>query len=200
MTRNALPITPITIALLATLTACGPSTGTLSQQNDELRRQNLELKQEVDELSRRIQGRLEQLRAMESQPGVAAAQAADRPTLTSIAFAKFSGVADDDGDGQRDTARVYIKTLDQRGRFLPVTGSATLKAVRIPDEGQPIVLAERRWGRDAWEQAFHTGFAGTHYTLEAELQQTPQDAGPVTIQVTVTDAATGASFTEQLVD
>jgi len=187
----------ITTGLLLTLTACGPSTDTLSEQNDELRRDNLELRREVDELNRRIEGRLAHLRALENQSDDPVA-AADRPTLTSIAFARFSGLSDEDGDGGFDTARVYIKTYDQRKRFLPVAGSATLKVVNIPADGEPTVLAEQAYDADAWEQAFRSGFAGTHYTLEAPLTLPLDREDTVTIQVTVTDAATGASFTRQL--
>jgi len=197
----ALPISLCMTCLLA-LTACGPDPSTLSEQNDALRRQNLELKREVEDLNRRIEGRLEQLRAMEhNRPTHATTgDVVDRPTLTSIKLGRFSGLADDDGDGRLDTARVYVKTMDQRGRFLPVTGTATLKAVRIPadDQADPVVLAEQAFDRDAWENAFHSGFAGTHYTLEAPLADPVTDPQTVAVQVTVIDAATGAAFTQQL--
>ena len=182
------------------LTGCGPSESTLSKENDQLRRTNLQLQREVDDLNRRIEGRLAQLEAAQGQ-GQAEDRAipgADVPVLTSISFGAFSGPSDSDNDGYDDTLRIYLVTEDQLGRFIPVAGTASLQTALVVEGSTPTLLSEKVYTPQQLESAFRSGFVGTHYTLQVPLDaQRVPPRQPITVQVTLHDAGTGAKFTCQ---
>jgi hypothetical protein len=191
----------VLLALL--LTACaGPDPAKISAESDRLRKENLDLSRQVDELKTKTDLQQAQINTLqqrlETKSKVEGVAPADVPAAVTLRFDRYSGFYDTDGDGQPDTLRVYLETLDQRGRFVPVAGRAVLQAVVITPDQPPAVLAQRDFEPAQFDQAYRTGFTGTHYTLEAKLAAPlPSGVNEATVKVTVTDAATGAVLSQQ---
>ena len=142
---------------------------------------------------------VEQIEQATTRPGlpaeVSTVKPSDLPRVTDIEFDRFSGSIDTDHDEVDDTLRVYLRTLDQRGRFLPAVGYAVLQIVSIPPDGQPVEIAKQVFPPKDFAEAYRSGIGGTHYTLELPL---PTNLGKgshaVTMKVTYIDGATGQSF------
>jgi hypothetical protein len=78
-------------------------------------------------------------------------------------------------------------------------GKAALQVVRIDATEGVKELARRDYDVKAFDEAFVSGLTGTHFTLEAQIHPPlPTAKADVTIKVTFTDAATGATFTHQM--
>ena len=208
MTHGQGPAIPHGLFFLAIglfCTACaGPDPAKISAENDRLRRQNLDLTRKTDELEKKVgllEAQIDTLaQRLQTKAGLEGVAAADLPTAVKIEFDRYSGAYDTDGDGAADTLRVYVQTLDQRGRFVPVAGRAVLQAVAITPDPPPVVLASRVFAPAEFDDAYRSGFTGTHYTLEAKLPSPmPQGVREATVKVSVTDAATGAVLTGQQV-
>lgn len=176
--------------------------GDFENENDRLRAVNLELQRERDELETKLDLRMAELEAARQQLSADAppVEGAQPPQLAKIAFDRYSGAVDTDGDGIDDRIRVYIRPLDGQGRFLPVSGKATVRLVTIPETDSPDVLAERTFEPGEWDDAYRSGFMGTHYTLELELPQPPLEGlTQATLHVTLTQGSTGVKLTQQQV-
>lgn len=198
------------LMLMAALTAgCRTPRGGFLNENDELRRRNLLLQRQVDELEAALQRRMQQVRALESRlqraPAAdvegAEAGAADIPVLSEVKFGRYSGPVDSDDDGRIDAVRLYVQTRDQKGRFLPTAATATAQVVLIESDSEPRVLGRGRWTIAQFEAAYRSGLMGTHYTLELPLDDPEAAAalagGTATVSLSLIDAATGAAHDAQ---
>jgi hypothetical protein len=165
---------------------------------DDLRRDNLELRQQVEQLNANIEQRLQHIQVLEQQleragesPVVAGATV---PHFVSVRFDRYSGFLDTTHDDKDDTLRLYVQTLDQDGRFIPIAARVVVQAVVIRPEQPPLVIVQHTFEPDAFLQAYRSGFMGTHYTLELPL---PADLAPdidsAAVQISVTDVAGGAT-------
>lgn len=184
---------------LFSLTGC--NSAAISEENTRLRREHFELTQQVAALKADAQRRETQINALSNQaslskPAVEGVKLADLPVVTKLEFGTYSGGFDSNGDGSDDTVRIYLQPLDQRGRFYPAVGKAVLQVVVIEAEKPPVELARREYDPKAFDNAYVAGFTGTHFTLETKLARIP--AGEVTIKVTFTDGATGATLSQQM--
>lgn len=198
LSATALTLGCAFLALLA-LPACRKKNFT--NENDRLRKENLELRQEVDRLRGQIDLRLAELEAMKQQvppdqrPKL---EGAEVPRVVALTFDRFSGAIDTNNDGRPDLLRLYVKTVDQKGRFLPAAGRAAVQVVAIRTGQEPVTLAEKTFEPADFEAAFRSGLTGTHYTLEVPLNTPPPaDVKELTVQATFTDAQTGASMNKQ---
>ncbi len=184
------------------LIGCG-SSARISDENTRLRRENYDLLQKVTQLEESAKRRDAQFAALEQKlnahPAVEGVRVSDLPVVSKIGFGAHSGVFDSNGDGTIDTARVYRHTLEHRGRFLPAAGTAVMLVVQIDATTGVKEIARREFNAKAFEAAYVSGITGTHFTLEAEIKPAlPKGTKDVTIKVTFTDGATGASFAEQM--
>lgn len=202
--RNPLRFRRAAAALgLVVLAGCQIGPRNFENENDRLRAQNLALRQEVEALEDRLELRLGELETLRQQVNPATQPGADvpqgeSPVLSRLEFDRLSGPVDEDGDEADDLIRVYLEPQDQRGRLLPVAGRAVVRAVTIPAEGEPTLLAERVYEPEAFESAWRSGITGRHYTLELPLPEPlPEHAGDVTVKVTFTQANTGHQLTAQ---
>jgi len=169
-----------------------------TNENDKLRRENLHLSTKVKKLEDAVRHSQSQSRALEARmdrgeavPGVALS---DIPRVVAIEFSRLSGAVDTDGDGRDDVIRVYVEPVDHLGRFLPAIGPATIQAVAILPDRRPEVLAQRKLSPKQFEASYRTGLTGSHFTLELSLPASwPREIEQVTVKLTFTDAATGAS-------
>lgn len=165
-------------------------------ENDRLRRENMELRETVAELRQRtadLERSLETERARGDSPLADLPASVQPPTVTRIEVGRFSGGIDTDGDGADDAVRLYLNTLDARGRFVPVVGEVRVSIVAVPPGEEARTLATVEHGPEQLQQAYRSGFAGTHYTLIAPVDEpVPEDLNTVLVRVRLTDLLTGA--------
>ena len=183
----------------AALLALGCRTGSFENENDDLRRRNMELAEQVAELQDRIELRENEIDALEQQlhDGTKPMEGVASPRLVAVRLGRYSGPLDTDGDGVDDQVRVYVQTLDQQSRFMPVAGRASLQIAHVQPEQEPKLIAERVYESADLDAAYRTGLTGTHYTLETPLPQPlPAGVGQITVTVFVTSADTGATLSD----
>lgn len=170
-------------------------------ENDRLRRENMELRREVEALNDQLEaraGELESLRRQLDRVEAAPMPDAEVPTLARLRMGRYSGGVDTTGDGVDDLIRVYLRPLDQRNRVLPVAGRAMVRAVALPPDEEPRLLAERTYAPPEFDRAWRSGFTGSHFTLELELPaDLDESIEEVTVRVTFTQARTGVELTTQ---
>lgn len=185
------------VCLLLGLTACSAPPRNFVNDNDRLREENLLLRRQVDTLEKNVAERLAEISAME-QRLASDGQGIERariPALTSIRFGRYTSAIDTDADGRDDTVRVYLLTLDQESRFLPVAARAVLTLTAITPDATAAVIATRTFEPADFDSAYRSGFTGTHYTLDLPLPDAlPADLTRLTLKAFVTDAATGVTL------
>lgn len=163
----------------------------------DLRREKAQLIREVEDLERKLELRVAQIDALEQQSEAASAHdpggpREDLPMVVAIDFGRYSGPVDTDDDGQDDLIRIFVHTLDQEGRFLPVAGYADVQAVAMEPDRPPVVVSRRQINSAALNDAYRSSFMGTHYRIELTLPN--EVAGrQVTVKVSITDARSGAT-------
>ena len=198
----------LTFTLTLALTACTVRVGgdgkTPQQHNDELRRDNQQLRKQVDETQQRIAGLQQELQTYRLQ----AQQDPDHPkpdmpdavvpVLTGLEFARYTGPVDTDRDGLDDTLRLYLRPTDQKNRFRVVAGQVNVQLTRLAPEQPPQVLLERTFSPTQLDEAYRTGFTGDYYHLDLPLD--PETFGQVqtiTALVTLTPAGPALPVTHQ---
>lgn len=194
----------LVLAMAAPLGGCRMMLGTprdFRNENDRLRRENMELRRQVEQLNERLEARLGELEGLRRQLDRAEAAPmpdAEVPTLARLRMGRYSGGVDTTDDGVDDLIRVYLRPLDQRNRIMPVAGRAEIRAVGIPADDEPRVLAQRAYTPAEFDRAWRSGFTGSHYTLELELpDDLPEEIEEVTVRVRFTQAQTGHELTTQ---
>ncbi len=168
---------------------------------DDLRKENLALTRQVAELEQALQDRQAHIGTLEQQlRGAQPVEGADVPRAVAISFDRFSGAVDTNSDTRDAVIRLYVRPRDQQGRFLPVSGTASLQAVAIRPQQEPVVVARQQLTTAQWDGAYRSGVTGTHYTLELPLPASlPRGVKELTVQVTLTDGATGVELSHQSV-
>lgn len=192
------PFARLSIAcLLLGLASCSAPPRNFVNDNDRLREENLLLRRQVDTLEKNVAERLAEISAMEQRLASEAGtiEGARIPALTSLRFGRYTSAIDTDADGRDDTVRVYLLTLDQESRFLPVAGRAVLTLTAITPDAGATVIATRTFEPADLDRAYRSGFTGTHYTLDLPLpDDLPADLTQLTLKAFVTDAATGVTL------
>lgn len=190
-------ISCLAAAMLMAAAGCGqPRIGGTQAPDEvinELRDENQALKDEVAKLQRNIELRLAEIDTLNQQqqstgqlPGTTAVR------METLTLDRLTGLVDNDGDGVMDVVRAYVQPRDGQDRFLPVSAVAMMQLVVLEPGSEPVVLAEGSWDAKAWNDAYRSGFTGSHYTLELALNEKAQAAaGELTLLVTVTDGSTG---------
>ena len=196
-----------TLLLLALcLPACGPKNFT--NENDRLRRANLDLTREVDQLEKKLSLRVDEVESLQQQvrSGSSASTAATQPggpplaqpTLARVEIGRYSGPVDSDGDDRDDSIRLYLRTLDGQGRMFPLPATALVGLLEIRDDEAPELIASKAFDAKEFDGSYREGFTGTHYTLEVELPpNVDEPLEDALIRVSVTDLRTGAKVTAQ---
>ncbi|NJL32335.1 MAG: hypothetical protein HC898_12360 [Phycisphaerales bacterium] len=166
-------------------------------ENDILRRENLQLKTTVDELNHKLESRLDQIAALEQatnpdRPKLPGVEPGDIPVAVSLRYGMYTGAVDTNGDGSDDLIRLYFQPLDQKRRFIPVAADVRVQVVVVTPGSEPLVLADMPFTTADLDRTYRTGVTGTHYTVEVPLpKDMPQDVREVVVDLQVTDAATG---------
>lgn len=191
--------TALSLGVVAFL-AAGCGARNFENDNDRLRTENLELQRVVQQLQANLDLRIGQMQTLRQKLDASAdpTEGADPPMLSKLMLGRFSGAVDTDGDGMDDRLRIYLKPLDQHGRFMPVAARATVQTVRIQENQPATVLAERTLTPTQFDACYQSGLTGTHYTLEIELPAPfPAGVPQLTVKVTLTEATSGAKLTAE---
>lgn len=202
----------LALSCLLVLPACnprGPGSAAFLNENDALRRERNELRDQVQQLEQEhtnlvaevdlLKQRLDTKRA--ATTANAGLSAADVPHVARLDFDRYTGTLDRDRDGTPDVIRIYLLTLDQAGRFLPIAAVADIQAVAITPGQPPRTLAEHHLDAPAFQASYRAGLTGAHYTIEAPLAapsaETTESLDQITVKVTLQDAATGATLSHE---
>lgn len=189
------------VVILLVATGCSRKPRNFLYETDQLRKDNLDLQRQIEGLENAIALRLEEIHRLEQQVSGSRQriEGARIPQVTALRFDRYTGAIDANDDGMDDTVRVYLKTLDQQGHFIPVAGRAVVQAVLIQPGRVATVLNETTYEPQAFSAAYRCGLTGTHYTLELDLPSPPTaEAGQITLKLTFTDAATGVQLSHEM--
>jgi len=185
------------------LTAGCSSPGKVSAENDRLREENMDLAEKIAEVNRLIEEVSTKLDAAERRLRGEIPQLpedARRPACTSIEIGAFSGGYDTDGDKSDDSVRVYLSTLDGRNRFVQTVATAKMTVAAVPPGKQAQTIGTANFTTKQFDEAYRSGVAGTHYTLNCAATAVPDGLENVTVSVSVTDLLTGETHkTEKVV-
>lgn len=186
----------LTAALLL-LTGC-QSRKTFLNQNDELRAERQRLTQRVEELEQQLTLRESELAALKTAERASPIPGVEPARIVGIILGSYSGGIDTTRDGKPDQMRVYLRPVDRDGRFMAAAGSARLRLIHTPADGQPTTLLDKTWDPAGFRGTYRSGFTGTHYTLAALLEDILPDPIPqqITLQVDFTEAS-GQTYTAQ---
>lgn len=165
-------------------------------ENDRLRRRNLELQEKVEALETRLRGQQAEIERLRHTlrgpaPTVEGVQAGDVPRMSRIELGRMSGLAGADRAGPAEELRLYLRPIDQAGRFIPVAGRALVQLITLPEQAPPREIARRAYGPGELDEAYRSGLAGTHYTLKVPLEELDLPGESLTVKLTLTDGATG---------
>lgn len=183
------------LVLTAGLVGCGGKKNFLNE-NDQLRRQNLEMADKMRDLEQQINQRINEIEALEKRLHAQATtiEDADVPRLEKLRFGRYSAALDNNGDGLDDMVRVYLHTLDRQDRFMPISGEAGIRIVTLADDKEPAMIAERAYDLSQLDKAYRTSIMGTHYVLEVTLPSPiPDGVDRAVVDVRIRDASSGVT-------
>jgi len=177
---------------------------------DVLRKQNLELQNQVAQLQKdasELRAKLSELVGA-GNSGKSPEVAEATPRVASVEIDFLSGpTADSSMPPQSDrnrTVAVYIKPLDGRGRFIQATGKLTVEVSRLTSlvqndqaaaDAPARLLAGRTLEPLQLRDAYRAGFTGTYYAVEIPVPASElQPPGQLLLRARFSDAITGASF------
>ncbi len=151
------------------MVGCSVGPRNFENENDRLRRENLVLKRQAEQLSTEVEALDTALAAAERRNAAGPASLPEgvrRPVPATLKLGRFSGPVDQDENGQADLLRLYLLTLDTQDRFVQTIGRVQISA-SVVAAGQPArtILTTRIDAADL-DAAYRSGPAGTHYTLE----------------------------------
>ena len=161
------------------LPSCGPKNFT--NDNDRLRRENLELTRQIEALEVKLNDRLGQIETLQARlhhDEAPLPAGAERLVPSGIEIDSYSGPVDVDRDRIDDVVRLYLLPTDQHGRMIPVSGTLTATLVHLPDAGEPTVLRTLTFDPHQLDDAYRTGFTGPYYRAEFDLADLSLPAEP----------------------
>lgn len=194
-----------TLLLLISLVVgagCQRGPRNFANENDRLRRVNAELRDEVQRLSTRVETLQEEVQRYRRAEQAELPEGVEPPQFRRVEIGGYSGGVSVGGGvgGDGDNAvRLYLRTLDAEGRFVPTAARAEVTLAVIPAGREAQTVATATFGAEQFNQAYRSGFTGTHYTLIVPVDPARVPAGTeqLTARVTVTDLITGRRETAQ---
>ncbi|MEM8739015.1 MAG: hypothetical protein AAGG38_11145 [Planctomycetota bacterium] len=185
--RNPLPSRPapvLGVSLFAVLLGgCSVTVGgdgrSLTEHNDELRRDNLALQRQLEATRKQITLLQGEVRAAHGSPESDPApglEGASVPVLAGLAFGRYSGPLDTDDDGRDDALKLYLQPMDQKGRMLVVAGRLEVRVLDVAADRDPRALMTQTLTPAELDAAYRSGFTGSHYTVVLPLDDPGFDA------------------------
>jgi hypothetical protein len=181
--------TPLLLALL--LPGCG-GVKNYANDNDRLRAENLDLRDKVESLFNDLAATKKALEIEQRRTAAKLPEGFTRPIASRFEIGGLSGSIDTNEDGVQDAVRLYLRTYEPSGKFIPMLASMDVSLVYIPP-GQPAVtVATVTFDPQQFNDGYRTGLTGTHYTLVVPLAKPPPPGvTQLTARVKLTDAASG---------
>lgn len=189
-------------ALAGCTVKVGGSGLSLDEQNDALRRTNLQLNQQLKATQTEL-GRLESeliLSRRERTTAVEPIEGAVIPVLVALDFARYTGPLDLDDDGVDDELRLYLRPLDQFGRMLVVAAEIDVQVVALSTGQPPRVVIEKTFSAPVFRDAYRTALTGDHFSLTMPLEREAlRGVGEAVVHISLTNAADGSTIALQQV-
>lgn len=166
--------------------------------NDELRRENLELKQQVEKLMReRDDLRLKLEDEARARLGTLKPEVLEAlPVCAGLEIEKLSGLEPAERSAPATGVVVYLRPFDGRDRVVQIVGTLDVEAAWLAGgagKGEaPRTIARARLEPAQLREAYRSGLMGSGYTLELPLE-TPiaERKGTLVIRAEFADALTG---------
>ena len=119
------------------------------------------------------------------------------PRLSAIEISASSVIEAPEGGAR--TLSLRLDPSDERGRFLQVVGSLSVRAVAVRTGSPPRTLALGQFSPVEMRDAWRGGFFGSVYVLEIPLNDAPEESLPDTVDVVInfTDAVSGREFRDE---
>lgn len=226
----ARPIGAAVASGLIALAGCSPRVGgskSLEQANNDLRRENQELKATVEAQARQI----EEMKIKLSEESAARLAALKPealealPVCAGVEVGRLSGFeplppvdSKSDGAGGEGAAAksvvVYLRSFDGRDRFVQIVGTLSVEAVWLPGlrsvgdeaaaktEARPnaTVLGRVTLTPGQLRDAYRSDVLGTYYVVELPLSEgAPLSQGSLIMRAEFADALTGKVWTAERV-
>ena len=101
-------------------------------------------------------------------------------------------------DDEADALLVYLRPVDELDRFVQLVGMLSVNAAILPEVDPAVTIGLVQLGPQDLRQAYRSGFAGTHYTVEVPVR-TDAIGGhrEAVVQVTYVDGRSGVRYTDQ---
>jgi hypothetical protein len=172
-----------------------------SKPNIELRRQNQELREQVQQLQIQREAQAATIRALERQRTTVQTLPQERLdqlfTAHGVRIGRLSGGADLDPDKVGDEAiRVYVVPLDQTRDRIKLSGDFVIEAFDLSDPDSPW-LGRWEFPRQGVEEHWVGQLTLYEYVFTCPWQDRVPSSEELTVRVTFTDALTGREFTDQ---
>lgn len=202
---STIPATTRTLALAAgvflALAGGGCRVGgnrDVEKVNDELRRENLDLKKQIETLTRDRDDLRAKL-AEESQARLGALKPEvleALPVCAGLEIEKLSGLEPAERTVPATGVVAYLRPVDARGRVVQIVGTMDVEATWLAGgagKGEsPRTIARARLSPAELREAYRSGMMGSGYTVELPLDQPIADrAGTLVIRAEFADALTG---------
>lgn len=186
-------------ALSLFLSGCRVGAGRdLEKVNDELRREILDLKKQVETLTaERDDLRAKLAEEAQARLGALKPEVLEAlPVCAGLEIEKLSGLEPADPAAPATTLVAYLRPVDARDRVIQIVGTVDLEATWLPGSaGQgeaPRTIARARLEPAQLREAYRSGLMGSGYTLELPLDGPIADRkGTLVIRAELADALTG---------
>lgn len=184
----------------------------LSAQNDQLRMENFELKQQVAALTQRSKGLEVALKSAEQdakQTRKPLPEDLYRSVCTRISLSNFSGGFDANRDKYDDAVRLYLQTWDFNSRFAQTHAAVKVTIRQLPEDSNPDApdfkpqddthytgdtLVEQNFTPQQFDAAYRSGLTGTNYVLVIPLEKPPRTFTRLAVQIEFDDLITGQQY------
>jgi len=178
----------------------GCAANRVSSENDRLRAENAQLRDERDTLVLRVSELESAMRAVSTPPGATAPQSLFVPHVAALTLDRRAYAEDHDGDGRGDLLVLALKPVDGRGRFLQLAGPLSLQLVVVTAGAAPREFGALTMTGEAVQSAYRESMMGTHYTLAVPVVlESSTDGEPwpesALVHVEYEDVRTGAHLT-----
>ncbi len=178
--------------LLGGMWGCGRNVD-MDELVDDLRRERLTLEDRVKELEAFNAGLTKQLAdERKRKVGVKLPDGVVEARFVKVRIGAYSGGVDTDRDGELDAVRLYVETLDAKGRFVQVVGRAKVSVVVVRPGEEAVTVGKGEFDAVGFDATYRAGLAGTHYTLVVKVGgDVPKGVEEVTVRVGVEDLKNG---------
>jgi hypothetical protein len=182
----------------AALAGCGAP----SAANIELRKQNQDLREQIEGLNRTHDADQATIKGLQGQIGTLPTLPADRLeklfTTHGIELGRLSGGLDADPAKPGDEGlRIDVTPTDDQGQKLKAAGSFTVEAFDLA--AKPAQIGKWAFDAAATRQAWVGALMSYHYVLKCPWQATAPAREDLTVKVTFRDELTGRLFEAQRV-